>query len=89
MMDINKKMLACPKCGGTAVISKLMLRPEESVEIQCTKCGLTMSYDSEMVYSVSGESMTLSSQIVWTYRGPAKSAIDVWNDGICIGKREE
>ena len=91
IMDINKPLAACPKCGGAAVVSKLTFcHPEdESVEIQCMKCGLTMNCDAETVYAVSGKSITLSSQITWSYRGQAKSAIDVWNDGICIGKREE
>lgn len=88
MIEINKQLSSCPRCGGSPVITQYAMMPEVSMEIQCTKCGLTMQYDSEMVYAISGQSIAIGQTVTWSYRDSYKQPIDVWNNGFNFNKKD-
>lgn len=72
----------CPKCGGHPVITMHMDNPySEAMEIQCTRCGLTLYFNSEYAWTPNGVRIVLGGDITWSYRDrESKSAIEAWNN---------
>ena len=77
-----KNLNPCPKCGGSPRITMYIENvSSETVEIQCTKCGLTLYFESERAWTPGGAHTTLGANATWSYRDwENKSSIEAWNN---------
>ena len=71
------------------MIREYVLAPELSMEIECTKCGLTMRYEPNNVYTGFGANITLGQTVTWTYSDAFKQPLDVWRNGACFNENNE
>jgi predicted RNA-binding Zn-ribbon protein involved in translation (DUF1610 family) len=84
MINGSKDFNPCPRCGGAPTMREYRSsRSSEYVEIQCVKCGLTLKYDADVAYLLSGESITFAPNITWSYASDNyKTVAEAWNAGV-------
>lgn len=86
MINNREDFKPCPVCGGAPTMREYRsTRSSEYFEIQCLRCGLTLKYDVDVAYSLSGETIAFSPNITWNYSSDKyKSVAEAWNAGVKV-----